>query len=99
MSGLKPIKIMMAQPDAVGTVHKTPCDVYLKGEADKVIAEKDKEIAELKRQVAFLKTTHDSCGHCNNCAEGMGKVFDENLDELKMKLAEKDKEIAALKAG
>lgn len=72
---------------------------YGKDEADKVIAEKDKAIAELKRQVAFLKTTHDSCGHCNNCAEGMGKVFDENLDELKMKLSEKDKEIAALKAG
>ena len=38
MSELKPIKIMMSQPDAVGTIHKTPCDVYLKSEADKVIA-------------------------------------------------------------
>ena len=68
--------------------------VYLKSEADTVLAEKDKEIEELKRQVAFLKTTHDSCGHCNNCAEGMGQILDENLDELKVKLAEKDKEIA-----
>ena len=39
MSELKPIKIMMSQPDAVGTIHKTPCDVYIKSEADKVIAE------------------------------------------------------------
>ena len=38
MSELKPIKIMMSQPDAVGTIHKTPCDVYIKSEADKVIA-------------------------------------------------------------
>ena len=72
-------------------------DYYIKSEADAVLAKKDKEIEELKRQVAFLKTTHDSCGHCNNCAEGMGKILDENLDELKVKLAEKDKEIAVLK--
>ena len=39
MRELKPIKIMMSQPDSVGTIHKTPCDVYLKSEADKVIAE------------------------------------------------------------
>ena len=48
MSELKPIKIMMSQPDSVGTIHKTPCDVYLKSEADKVISEKDAYIAELK---------------------------------------------------
>lgn len=40
-------------------------------------------IAALKRQIEFLKTTHDSCGHCSKCADGMGKVFDENLAKLK----------------
>ena len=51
-------------------------EYYQKSEADKVIAE-------LNAQVDFLKTTHDSCGSCNKCADGMGKVFDENLDKLK----------------
>ena len=59
MSELKPIKIMMSQPDAVGTIHKTPCDVYLKSEADKVIAEKDAEIAELKQKIERLKKENE----------------------------------------
>ena len=54
---------------------------YLKSEADK-------RIAELKRQIEFLKVTHNSCGDCNKCAEGMGKLFDENLNELKEKVSE-----------
>lgn len=54
---------------------------YLKSETDKTIAE-------LKRQIEFLKVTHNSCGDCNKCAEGMGKLFDENLNELKEKLSE-----------
>lgn len=44
------------------------------------------ENAELKRQIEFLKVTHDACGECNKCADGMCKVFDENLNELKQKL-------------
>jgi NADH:ubiquinone oxidoreductase subunit F (NADH-binding) len=52
---------------------------YIKSEADKVIAE-------LNAQVDFLKTTHDSCGNCNRCADGMSKVLNEQLDELKKKL-------------
>ena len=59
MSELKPIKIMMSQPDSVGTIHKTPCDVYLKSEADKVIAEKDAEIAELKQKIERLKKENE----------------------------------------
>ena len=59
MSELKPIKIMMSQPDSVGTIHKTPCDVYLKSEADKVIAEKDAEIAELKQEIERLKEENE----------------------------------------
>ena len=51
-----------------------PC--YLKSEVDKVIAK-------LNEQVKFLKITHSSCNDCNKCADGMGKVFDESLDELK----------------
>jgi hypothetical protein len=73
--------------------------VYLKSEADKVIADLEEshkmeveqlliEIAELNAQVDFLKTTHDSCGSCNRCADGMGKVLNEKLDELKKKLIE-----------
>ena len=53
-----------------------PSDVYLKSEADE-------EIAKLNRQVKFLQTTHSSCNDCNKCADGMGRVFDESLDELK----------------
>lgn len=53
-----------------------PSDVYLKSEVDE-------EIAKLNRQVEFLKTTHSSCNDCNKCADGMGRVFDESLDELK----------------
>lgn len=53
-----------------------PSDVYLKSEADE-------ELAKLNRQVKFLQTTHSSCNECNKCADGMGRVFDEYLDELK----------------
>ncbi len=56
---------------------------YEQDETDKVIAEKDAEIAELKRKIEFLEITHNSCGDCNKCADGMGKVFDETLKELK----------------
>ena len=45
--------------------------------------EVDKVIAKLNRQVKFLQTTHSSCNECNKCADGMGRVFDEYLDELK----------------
>ena len=45
-------------------------------------------MAELKLQIEFLKVTHSSCGDCNKCADGMGKVFDENLYELKAKVLE-----------
>lgn len=51
-----------------------PSDVYLKSEVDE-------ELAKLNRQVEFLKTTHSSCNNCNKCADGMGRVFDESLDE------------------
>lgn len=54
-----------------------------KKSTDAILDERNAEIAELKRQIEFLKTTHASCGHCSKCAEGMGKVFDENLDKLK----------------
>ena len=53
--------------------------VYLKSEADKVIAE-------LKRQIEFLKVTTDSCKNCAQCADGMGKVFDKEFNPLKDKL-------------
>ena len=55
-----------------------PSDVYLKSEVDE-------ELAKLNRQIEFLKTTHSSCNNCNKCADGMGRVFDESLDELKEK--------------
>ena len=57
-----------------------PSDVYLKSEVDE-------ELAKLNRQVEFLQTTHSSCNNCNKCADGMGRVFDENLDELKKEKA------------
>lgn len=54
-----------------------PSDVYLKSEADEVIEA-------LNRQIKFLQVTHSSkCYECNKCADGIGKVFDESLDELK----------------
>lgn len=54
-----------------------PSDVYLKSEADEVIEA-------LNRQIKFLQVTHSSkCYECNKCADGMGKVFDETLYELK----------------
>ena len=55
-------------------------EFYLKSEADE-------ELAKLNRQVKFLQTTHSSCNECNKCAEGMGRVFDESLDELKKEKA------------
>ena len=52
-------------------------EYYAKSEADKVIAK-------LNNRIKFLQVTHSAgCNHCNECAEGMGKVFDETLDELK----------------
>lgn len=54
-----------------------------KKSTDAILDERNAAIAELKRQIEFLKTTHDSCGNCSKCAEGMGNVFDENLDKLK----------------
>ena len=57
-----------------------PSDVYLKSEVDE-------ELAKLNRQVEFLQTTHSSCNNCNKCADGMGRVFDESLDELKREKA------------
>lgn len=57
-----------------------PSDVYLKSEVDE-------ELAKLNRQVEFLKTTHSFCNDCNKCADGMGIVFDESLDELKKEKA------------
>ena len=54
-----------------------PSDVYLKSEADEVIEA-------LNRQIKFLQVTNSSkCYECNKCADGMGKVFDETLYELK----------------
>ena len=54
-----------------------PSDVYLKSEVDEVIEA-------LNRQIKFLQVTNSSkCYECNKCADGMGKVFDENLYELK----------------
>lgn len=82
------------------TYGKELCDTlyYRKSEADKVIADKDKEIAKLERQIEFLKVTHSSCGDCNKCADGMGKVFDENLNELKVKNAQLEDDAAFWKA-
>lgn len=57
-----------------------PSEVYLKSEADE-------ELAKLNRQVKFLQTTHSSCNEYNKCADGMGRVFDEYLDELKKEKA------------
>lgn len=54
-----------------------PSDVYLKSEADEVIEA-------LNRQIKFLQVTNSSkCYQCNKCADGIGKVFDETLYELK----------------
>lgn len=50
-------------------------------------SEVDEAIAKLNKQVEFLKTTHSSCNDCNKCADGMGRVFDESLDELKKEKA------------
>ena len=57
-----------------------PSEVYLKSEADE-------ELRKLHRQIEFLQTTHSSCNDCNKCADGMGRVFDESLDELKKEKA------------
>ena len=57
-----------------------PSDVYLKSEADE-------ELAKLNRQVKFLQITHSSCNNCNKCADGMGRVFDASLYELKKEKA------------
>lgn len=60
-------------------LHAGYIKVVSKDDADKVIAEKDKVIAKLERQIEFLKVTHDACGNCNKCADGMGKVFDKYI--------------------
>ena len=75
MSGLKVYK-MVDENYCDDSFCVIPSDVYLKSEADE-------ELAKLNRQVKFLQTTHSSCNECNKCAEGMGRVFDEYLDELK----------------
>jgi hypothetical protein len=54
--------------------------------------------AKLKRKIEFLKVTHGSCGDCNKCADGMGKVFDENLNELKVQKAQAEDDVAFWKA-
>jgi hypothetical protein len=73
--------------ETMGLAEARPQDmqyaVYLKREADKVLSAKDEELEKLKRQIDFLKVTHSSCEECNKCAEGMGKVFDKRLKELK----------------
>lgn len=68
MAELKPLLMLNREMSWI------PC--YLKSDADK-------ELAKLNRQVKFLQTTHSSCNECNKCADGMGRVFDEYLDELK----------------
>lgn len=67
---------MVDESYSCGPFCPEPADVYLKSEADE-------ELAKLNRQVKFLQTTHSSCNECNKCADGMGRVFDEYLDELK----------------
>lgn len=52
---------------------------YIKSDVDPVIAE-------LNAQADFLKTTRDSCGNCNKCADGMGKVLNAELDKWKTQL-------------
>lgn len=53
---------------------------YSKSEADKVIAD-------LEKRIKFLQVTA-ICNDCNKCADGMGKVFDETLNELKAQKAQ-----------
>ena len=74
----KPSVLQLRHNNREGFVYAYEVD-----EMNKYLSELDGMIAELKRQIEFLKTTHDSCGNCSKCAEGMGKVFDENLDKLK----------------
>lgn len=79
MSGLKVYK-MVDEKYCDDSFCVIPSDVYLKSEADE-------ELEKLNRQVEFLQTTHSSCNECNKCADGMGRVFDENLDEPKKEKA------------
>lgn len=62
------------------SVTEDETEFYLKSEADE-------ELAKLNRQVKFLQTTHSSCNECNECADGMGRVFYEYLDKLKKEKA------------
>ena len=78
----------------IDTLHLDDNLFYIKSEADKVIAEKDKEISKLERQIEFLKITHDACGNCSKCADGMGKVFEKNLNELKAQKAQAEDDCA-----
>ena len=59
MSELKPYK-MVDEEYCTDCVCVIPSEVYLKSEADKVIAEKDVEIAELKAQKAQAE---DDCAY------------------------------------
>ena len=76
MIELKAIHAYTFDEVEVISTHSNGNDYYLKSEADE-------ELAKLNRQVKFLQTTHSSCNECNKCADGMGRVFDEYLDELK----------------
>ena len=87
MSELKEIGIRWEENGELHFSH-----VYLKSEADKVIAEKDAEIAELKKKLMPCLN-----GDCILTCEVVEKYGKENA-ELKADLAEKDKEIAELKA-
>ena len=58
------------------------CKEFLR-QAVEQVDQRNEVIAKLNRQVDFLQTTHSSCNDCNKCADGMGRVFDEYLDDLK----------------
>lgn len=79
MSELKAVHAFDVYEAYTKTGDDDAAQVYLKSEADKVIAE-------LKRQIEFLKVTTDSCKNCAQCADGMGKVFDKEFNPLKDKL-------------
>lgn len=55
MSELKAVHAFDVYEAYTKTGDDDAAQVYLKSEADKVIAEKDKEIAKLKEQVALLQ--------------------------------------------
>lgn len=55
------------------------------------------DIADLEKRIKFLQVTA-ICNDCNKCADGMGKVFDETLDELKAQKAQAEDDCAYWKA-